>query len=166
MSRSPKTQFVAITFDDGSVGIMQFVVQQYHPSTGAVVWEQMVSDEAINAEIARSAFDRAVTGWRLIEPGDVPEDRSYRGAWTDDGKAISHDMEKAREIQREKLREARKPLLEALDVDVIKAQTETKDARAVASAVAEKQRLRDVTDDPRIDAAQSVEELKAITLDK
>jgi len=56
--------------------------------------------------------------------------------------AIGIDLEKAKEIQKDKIRRARKPLLEKLDVDFVRALEFGGDT---ASIVAQKQALRDVT---------------------
>ena len=47
----------------------------------------------------------------------VPANRDFRGAWVLDGSVISEDMDKAKEIFKDKIREVRKPLLEAKDVE-------------------------------------------------
>ena len=55
---------------------------------------------------------------------------------------IKINLDKAKEIQKDKLREARKPLLEKLDVDFVKALEIGGDTASIA---AQKQALRDVT---------------------
>jgi len=55
---------------------------------------------------------------------------------------IKINLEKAKEIQKNKLREARKPLLEKLDVDFVKALETGEDTTPI---VVQKQALRDVT---------------------
>jgi len=55
---------------------------------------------------------------------------------------IKINVDKAKEIQKDKLREARKPLLEKLDVDFVRA---LELGRDTASIAAQKQALRDVT---------------------
>jgi len=55
---------------------------------------------------------------------------------------IKINIEKAKEIQKNKLREARKPLLEKLDVDFVKALETGEDTIPIAI---QKQALRDVT---------------------
>ncbi|XAI96413.1 hypothetical protein [Microcystis phage Mel-JY33] len=92
----------------------------------------------------------------------VPTDRTFRGAWRFNGPAVEVDMDAARAIHRQNLRAERAPRLAALDVQVMRA---IEEGRGTATLVGEKQRLRDVTADPRIDAAKSPEELKALTLD-
>ena len=92
----------------------------------------------------------------------VPTDRTFRGAWQFNGAAVEIDMTAAREIHRDNLRAERKPLLEALDVAYMRA---LEDDTGTVDITAEKQALRDVTADPRIDAATTPDELKALTLD-
>jgi hypothetical protein len=92
----------------------------------------------------------------------VPTDRTFRGAWQFSGDAVEIDMVAAREIHRDNLRAERKPLLEALDVEYMKAlEADT----GTVNITAQKQKLRDVTEDARIEAAATPDELKALTLD-
>lgn len=72
---------------------------------------------------------------------------------------IKINMAKAREIHRAKMREARAPLLSALDVQFQRALEAN---ASTAEIVAKKQALRDVTSDPAIELAQTTEELKSI----
>lgn len=97
---------------------------------------------------------------RPVNPAEIPQDRTYRNAWTDTGAAIGHDMGKARELHKAALRRVRAPLLAELDVAYIRAD-EAGDAVAKASIASQKQALRDATDDPAIAAAKTAEELKA-----
>ena len=76
---------------------------------------------------------------------------------------IKIDMAKAAEIQRDRIRAAREPLLAALDVEFMHA-VEKGDQVEQAKVAVEKQRLRDLTKDPRLTAAQTVDELKIITV--
>jgi len=101
-----------------------------------------------------------IKGWRIVDSDRLPADRAFRNAWRDDGKAIAHDMAHAREIWRDKMRRARRPLLVALDEQVQRSLEQPgTDLRAIAVA---KQTLRDVTADPAIEAAQTPEELRAV----
>ena len=69
---------------------------------------------------------------------------------------ITVDIEKAKEITKEKLRLDRKPLLEAQDVLFQRALETGADTTDI---VAEKQRLRDITND--VDAMTTEAQLKA-----
>jgi len=70
--------------------------------------------------------------------------------------AIIIDINKAKEITKDRLRVERKPLLESLDVAFQRALEANADTSAI---VAEKQRLRDIT--KQVDAITTIEELKA-----
>lgn len=71
--------------------------------------------------------------------------------------AIIIDINKAKDITKDRLRVERKPLLEAQDVLFQRALESGADTSAI---VAEKQRLRDIT--KLVDDANTVEELKAL----
>ncbi len=71
--------------------------------------------------------------------------------------AIIVDINKAKDITKNRLRQERKPLLEAQDVAFQRALESNVDTSAI---VAEKQRLRDIT--TLVDTANTVEELKAL----
>ena len=71
---------------------------------------------------------------------------------------ITTDMAKAREIHKNNIREARKPLLESLDIEFQKAQETSADTSAI---IAKKQALRDAPADSAIDAATDEAGLKA-----
>jgi hypothetical protein len=70
------------------------------------------------------------------------------------------DINKAKDITKDRLRAERKPLLEAQDVAFQRALESNADTSAI---VAEKQRLRDITN--QVDSMTTVEELKSITLE-
>jgi hypothetical protein len=72
---------------------------------------------------------------------------------------IKVNIVKAKEITKDKLREERKPLLESLDVEFIKAQETGADTSDI---VAKKQALRDAP--ATVDSMTTVEELKSATL--
>ena len=90
----------------------------------------------------------------------VPANRDFRGAWSLSGTVISEDLTKAKEIFKDKIREVRKPLLEAEDVTYMKA-LEADDATAKAASVTKKTALRDATDDTAIANATDIAGLKA-----
>jgi hypothetical protein len=70
---------------------------------------------------------------------------------------ITINLNKAKDITKERLRTERAPLLQAQDVAFQRALEEGADTTAI---VAEKQRLRDITQ--LADTAQTPEELKAL----
>ena len=70
---------------------------------------------------------------------------------------ITIDINKAKEVWKDKIRNARKSALEKLDIDFIKAQEQGND---IASIVATKQLLRDLPS--QVDTANSINEIKAV----
>jgi hypothetical protein len=71
--------------------------------------------------------------------------------------AIIIDINKAKDITKDRLRQEREPLLLAQDIAFQRALESNADTSAI---VAEKQRLRDIT--TLVDTANTVEELKAL----
>ena len=71
---------------------------------------------------------------------------------------ITTDMAKAREIHKNNIRDARKPLLESLDIEFQKAQETSADTSAI---VAKKNALRDAPADSGIASASDEAALKA-----
>ena len=90
----------------------------------------------------------------------VPSDRHFRNAWTLSGTVISEDMTAAKVIFKDKIREVRKPLLEAEDVVYMKA-LEADDASAKTASVAKKKALRDAPAASAITNADTIAKLKA-----
>ena len=90
----------------------------------------------------------------------MPKNRDFRGAWTLEGDVMKEDLSAAKEIFRDKVKEARTPLLASEDVAFMMA-LENDDASARAASVAKKKALRDATKASAIDAASSIEELTA-----
>lgn len=75
--------------------------------------------------------------------------------------AITINFTKAQDITKDRLREERKPLLEAQDVLFQKALETNADTTAI---VTEKQRLRDITD--TVDSMTTLDELKAASCEE
>ena len=71
--------------------------------------------------------------------------------------SITINLDKAKEITKERLRQERKPLLEEQDIQFMQAQETGNDTTAI---VAEKQRLRDITN--QVDSCTTTDELKAL----
>lgn len=88
----------------------------------------------------------------------VPSNRDFRGAWSLSGSVISEDMAKAKEIFKDKIREVRAPLLEAKDVELMKALEAGTSTTAIAAA---KDALRDAPAASGISSASTIAELKA-----
>ena len=71
---------------------------------------------------------------------------------------ITVNLNKAKDITKERLRQERKPLLEEQDILFMKAQESSADTTAI---VAEKNRLRDIT--KLVDSCTTTDELKALS---
>ena len=72
---------------------------------------------------------------------------------------IKHDMKKARDIWRDKIRLARQPILEQLDIEYMRLSEESADTSVVVET---KNKLRDFPQKPEIEEAETVEELREI----
>ena len=71
---------------------------------------------------------------------------------------ITVNIDKAKDITKERLRKERKPLLEAQDILFMQAQESGADTTAI---VAEKQRLRDITNS--VNSCTKTDEIKALS---
>ena len=90
----------------------------------------------------------------------MPSDRHFRGAWTLSGKVISEDMTAAKVIFKDKIRQVRKPLLEAQDVLYMKA-IEDGNSSAQSTVATKKKELRDAPAASAITNATTIAELKS-----
>jgi hypothetical protein len=93
----------------------------------------------------------------IVDVAAVPSDRTFRNAWVKTGKAIGHDLAKAKGIAHDKRRAARAEEFAPLDVEA------TIPAKA-AEAEAKRQVIRNKYAEMQaaMDAATSVEALKAL----
>ena len=138
----------AIKMNDGSVAIMQ-VPDEY---------KDVLPDEIIKKWPESERLK--VVSFHAIQDNDIPQDRTYRNAWTWNGK-IEHDIVKARNVHRDRMRQARKPKMEVLDAAYMKAD-EAGNTLLKAQIATIKQELRDVPALPAIEAAATVEQLKTV----
>ena len=74
---------------------------------------------------------------------------------------ITVNLDKAKDITKDRLRDERRPLLEAEDVKFMQAQETGADTTAI---VAEKQRLRDIT--KKADTCTTTDQLKALSVEE
>ena len=89
-----------------------------------------------------------------------PSDRHFRNAWTLSGTVISEDMATAKTMFKDKIRDVRKPLLEAQDVLYMKA-IEDGDSSAQSTVATKKKELRDAPAASAITNADTITKLKA-----
>ena len=135
---------------DGGVSILRLIDAQ-DAAEEIAKWEASAPPEWLPATSIQA------------EEADIPGDRTWRDAWAMQGGKIDVAIDKAKEVQKARLRAERAPKLAALDVQYMRA-IEAKDNKLAAEIAAKKQALRDITADPRIAAATTTQELAAITL--
>lgn len=129
-----------------------------HPAYGT---RDGFTDEEIFQRTLVLVQSRGVTDIKIIDDADIPKDRTFRNAWD---KNLVVDMTKAVEIQKNTLRFMRAQKLLDTDVEFLKA-IEAGDTKKQQEISEKKQALRDVTNDPRLAAAKTPEELKAVIPD-
>lgn len=168
--RKPDVVTIAVSRVDGGLTILKIVENEYvpnpeNPTERILNRHNDITPEYIERIINKHGWtgDLAPTSWRQVSNDFINEetDQSFRNAWKDELKdSPAVDMVKARVIHKEKMREARTPLLEELDIAYQRAD-EIADISAKTEIAQKKQALRDVTIDPGIEAATTPEELKA-----
>jgi hypothetical protein len=96
----------------------------------------------------------------IVEDDAVESDRTFRNAWvTSKGKSTEVDLDKSKVIAIEKVRQARTPKFQELDVAYQRA-VEEDDSDKQAAVVVKKQTARDAPEDSQISGADSVANLK------
>lgn len=175
---SPDTVKAAVRRVDGGLTILVVVVGTYEIVNGVrVKTSERDPVEAIERALYKFERDGVWTkengkkhvDWEIVHDSftnDTGTDITYRDAWvhTPGAKKPGHDIVRAREIQRVYLRKARLAEFCRLDNDY-RIADEANDHAAKAEIGRLRQKFRDVTADPRIDEAQTVEELKKLRLD-
>jgi hypothetical protein len=159
---------IAVILKDGTLAV-QHILRigrgSFLPSGATYVdgltWLREVTDEGVKHNLARTFGDQ-VMSWKRLQKHDLPADRTFRDAWHLVGDMIVHDMQKAKSIKRDHIRHARAQAMVELDAQFTRAQG-TGDKKAADLVEAKRQKWRDAPADPRIEAAKTVEELKAVT---
>ena len=100
------------------------------------------------------------TGSIIVDYESLPtNDNDFFDAWELNGTTVSVSISKAKEMTKKRLRAEREPLLAAQDVLFQRALETSADTTAI---VAEKQRLRDITD--QVDSATTTAQLRVMTV--
>lgn len=110
-------------------------------------------------QFAKRIADEVVpkgTSYKIINAAALPQDRIFRKAWKEDG---TIDFNKAKEVQKDRLRAVRPEAFKALDEQALRA-LETGNTNLLEQVKTEKQILRDAPTHPSIEAAKTIEELK------
>ena len=97
----------------------------------------------------------------IVSQDTLPNsDSDFFNAWELSGSTVSVNLSKAKEITRKRLRAEREPLLQAQDVLFQRALETSADTTAI---VAEKQRLRDITN--QVDSATTTAQLRGMKVE-
>lgn len=180
--------YVLVVRSDGSLAHMAFQTEIRGPvkpeggwfPNGPGHWLREDNDRNILFELQRCEAEwlqldgLTITSWRRLSQTEhllFEQDREYRDTMEVVGDTIQHNIELARERHRALLRHKAAERLMILDRQWVtayaKANGRTRDLGAAVDAenIADKrQTLLDLSDDPRIDAAQTLEDLKLVTL--
>lgn len=97
-----------------------------------------------NKDVPKNADGSSIPSW-IVNINDLPDIRSIRNAWNvHESGQIYFDRDKAIEIKKEQFRNLRKPLLEKLDVEFMRA-LENGDTSSIPIITQKKSNLRDIT---------------------
>ena len=119
---------------------------------------------ALNCGLSIEAIaekDVPTENFKIIDKQDLDSlDEQFRNAWvcdTDLNPTIC--IQKAKEVWREKIRQKRGPVLLDLDVQYMRALESNNDTSEIVES---KQELRDLPQNPDIESANSIEDLKNV----
>lgn len=158
------SKIIIVKKNDGACDVIHPVIEMFNPESSI---RQSIGDRlpanATDDDVLQYIFDKDVKGMsaRITDKENIPSDRYFRNAWTDDNDTdtVDIDIVKAKEIKLNIFRQLRKPILENLDVEFMRA-VEIDDKVMQKEISDKKQALRDVT---LIELPNDVEQLKAFT---
>lgn len=94
----------------------------------------------------------------IVDASTLPVDNDFFDAWELNGETVTVNLDKAKNITKDRLRAERTPLLAAQDIAFQRALESGSDTSAI---VAEKQRLRDITN--LVDGCTTLDELRGLS---
>lgn len=144
---------IMFSLPDGRLCIM-------HPVKNTFPFPEAITDAAAE-ERAWNTLPSEALNPTWISRDQIPGDRTFRNGWEAKDGSISFNLDKCKEIHRDKLRRLRAPKLLVLDVQYMLAD-ERGDVTTKREIAAQKQVLRDITALPEIEAAKTPDELKRI----
>lgn len=133
------SQVIVYSRPDGGVSVVT-------PAPGVSLDQVIQRDIPSNVEIYTKTLNQ------------LPQDKEFRNCWELVNGTVEVNIPKAQELWKNRWREARKPKLEQLDVEFMKA-LEQGDTERQQEIVQQKQLLRDVTDTA---LPNSVEGIKSV----
>ena len=178
--------FIVLSISDGSAAHHAYQTRGRGFRPGLDGWTlpdkegrqyRLDTDQNIERQVRRVERDYfagdglSVLGWRRLTDAEhelFTANRPgvgsvYRNALVDNAGRIEHDLAKSKDCCRNQIRREREAVMPKLDADYMRA-LEVDDKTRMAEAVAAKQLWRDAPADPRIEAAQSIEELESVRL--
>lgn len=134
-----------IKHKDGSIGVMTTVNDSIDPLN----------------EFAKLTIENRekIESHRPMDESEMPMDRYFRNAWVHKDDKIHVDLDKSLSIHQNVLRELRKPKLDELDGQYMRA-LENGDESIQKEIVAKKVELRNITVHPELLMAKTPEEIK------
>lgn len=140
------------TRPDGGVSIVYPVTkEQIEKQLGAL------TDEQYEAHVRERSIPIDAVNVTEVDDADIPSDREFRDAWKQLDAKIDFDLEKAKAIQLNRVRAAREPKLVELDKQFMFAIERGEDTKEI---VAQKQKLRDITEPLKALAPSSIDDIK------
>jgi hypothetical protein len=128
----------------------------YTNTTGNVSVTTPTGEISIEEVLSKDCPDHAI----IVDDSELPKEHNdFFNAWEIVNSKVTVNIDKAKVITKDRLRAERKPLLEAQDVLFQRALESGDDTTAI---VAEKQRLRDITN--QVDSMTTVDELKGASI--
>lgn len=99
---------------------------------------------------------------QIINDTDVPQDRTFRDAWQLNGEVVDHNLDKAKNIKLDCIRQVRNEKLAKLDMELLKA-AEQERRDDVKEIMKLKQELRDLPQTINIHGCQDIESIKNLS---
>lgn len=136
-----------------------------------IVYEQKGHDGVkVMAPVSRSVAQCLVklkedlgsdlVSYRIVDKDKVPKDRYFRDAWVAcEYEGVKHDIEKCKEVHKDKLRLERNKKLAALDAPMMRAM-ELEDLDQIAELKKLKQDLRDLPESFDMDSLNTLDEIR------
>ena len=122
--------------------------------------EYLAKGNTLNDVLIKCVPENCRDSADIVEVDTVESDRTFRNAWvTEKGKSTEVDLAKAKDIAKDKVRQARTPKFQELDIAYQRAD-EAGDSDAKTAVATKKQTARDATADTKITNADSVDNLK------
>lgn len=131
---------------------MKYIIHKNHTNNSVSVTVpsgELSIEQVLIKDCPKDAF--------IVDKSDLPNFDEFFDAWELDNKTVSVNLNKAKEIWKNKIRIARKSALEKLDIEFIRA---TEQGLDTTNIVNNKQLLRDLPNE--VDTANSINEIKAV----